>query len=229
MNGINLESFEKNNSKKAFIFTGGRDFFPEKMTDLPEEDDIIIAADSGCSLIAEFSEKKYKISPDIILGDMDSYKGESIEKLYPKARFVSFPPEKDDTDTALAVSYAINLGCKNIVIAGGLGGRLDHTLANVYLLEHIKEQGSVGIITDGKNRAYLAESENIICSNKKYISLIPIDDCIFGVCMDKNFKYPFEAEKLFRRHFVTVSNEIISEKALIKLKRGSALIVESGD
>ncbi|MBE6623314.1 MAG: thiamine diphosphokinase [Ruminococcaceae bacterium] len=229
MNGINLDSFEKNTSKRAFIFTGGSGFWPEKMTDLPEKDDIIIAADSGCLLIGEFSKKQYEISPDIILGDMDSYKGESIEKLYPKARFVSFPPEKNDTDTALAVSTALELGCKNIIIAGGLGGRLDHTLANIYLLEYIKENGASGIITDGKNRAYLAKSENVLSSIRKYLSLIPLDDCVFGVSMDENFKYPFKAEKLFRKRFVTVSNEIVSEKALITLEKGSALIVESGD
>ena len=229
MNGIKPERFENKSPKRAFIFTGGRDFRPEKMTDLPEYDDIIIAADSGCSLIGEFSKKQYEISPDIILGDMDSYKGESVEKLYPNARFVPFPPEKDDTDTALAVSVALELGCESIIIAGGLGGRLDHTLANVYLLEHIKEQGSVGIITDGKNRAYLAKSKNVISPARKYLSLIPLDDCVFGISMDENFKYPYQTEKLFRKRFVTVSNEIVSEKALITLEKGSALIVESGD
>lgn len=229
MNGINLDSFEKNTTKRAFIFTGGCNFSPEKMTDLPQKDDIIIAADSGCSLIGEFSKMQYVISPDIILGDMDSYCGENIEKLYPKACFVSFPPEKDDTDTALAVSVALELGCEKIVIAGGLGGRLDHTLANIYLLEYIKAAGSEGIITDGKNRAYLAKCENIILPTRKYISLIPLDDCVFGISMDENFKYPYNAVKLFRKKFVTVSNEMVSEKALITLEKGSALIVESGD
>ncbi len=229
MNGINLDRFKKNTSKRAFIFTGGCNFCPEKMTDLPEKGDIIIAADSGCSLIGEFSKKQYEISPDIILGDMDSYKGESIEKLYPKARFVSFSPEKDDTDTALAVSTALELGCEKIIIAGGLGGRLDHTFANIYLLEYIKAAGSDGIITDGENRAYLAKNENIILPTRKYISLIPLDDCVFGVSMDENFKYPIKAERLLRKRFVTVSNEIVSEKALITLEKGSALIVESGD
>lgn len=225
MNGIKLNKIPK----RAFIFTGGCNFCPEKMTDIPESDDIIIAADSGLSLIEKFSKAHFEIIPDIILGDMDSYVGESIEKLFPDAEFVSFPPEKDDTDTSLAVYYALSLGCKNIIIAGGLGGRLDHTLANVYLLEYIREKGSCGIITDGKNRAYLAEKENIITNTRKYISLIPLDDIVCGVFMDENFKYPLKAQELKRSKFVTVSNEIVSEKACLKVNSGSALIVESGD
>lgn len=229
MNGIKPTRFGEQTPERAFIFTGGKDFCPEKMTDLPTERDIIIAADSGCSLIERFGKTHYKISPDLILGDMDSYKGESIESLFPNAKFVSFPPEKDDTDTALAVSVALEMGCKKIVIAGGLGGRLDHTLANVYLLEYIKGEGADAIITDGKNRAYLAKEENIIDGCRKYLSLIPLDECIHGVFMDESFKYPFEADILYRKRFVTVSNEIKYEKATLKLKSGSALIVESGD
>jgi thiamine pyrophosphokinase len=229
MNGTKPERFENNAPKRAFIFTGGKEFSPEKMTDLPDCDDIIIAADSGCSLIGEFSKAHYEIRPDIILGDMDSYSGKNLKELYKGAKFISFPPEKDDTDTSLAVGYALSLGCEKIIIAGGLGGRLDHTLANVFLLEYIKEKGACGIITDGKNRAYLAQKENIIASSRKYISLIPLDDVICGVIMDENFKYPFEAKELFRKKFVTVSNEITSANALLKVDCGSALIVESGD
>lgn len=229
MNGIKLSRFGEKKPKRAFIFTGGKDFCPEKMTDLPEKDDVVIAADSGCSLIAKFSKAHFDISPDIILGDMDSYKGESTEKLFPDAVFAQFPPEKDDTDTALAVSVALEMGCGEIIIAGGLGGRLDHTLANVYILEYIKENGADAVITDGKNRAYLAKNKNIISTARKYVSLIPLDDVVYGIYMDEGFKYPFSAEKLCRKRFVTVSNELVKESATLTLEKGLALIVESGD
>ena len=229
MNGIDIKKIKEKSSGCAYIFTGGTGFSPEYMTDIPAEDDIIIAADSGCRILSDFSEKMHKIDPDIILGDMDSYDKSGIEKKYPEAKFISFPPEKDDTDTALAVKTAAELGCRKIIIAGGLGGRLDHTLANICLLEYIRDIGGSCIITDGKNRAYLAEKENILDGKRKYVSLIPLDEKVKNVKMDYNFKYPYETKILERRSFVTVSNEIIKAPARIYVDEGMALIVEAED
>lgn len=228
MNGIELERFAEKKPCRAFIFTGGKAFCAEKMTDIPKDCDLVIAADSGCETLQQFSEKVKKLSPDIILGDMDSYKNFSMSD-YPDAVFLPFPPEKDDTDTGLAVDVAKSFGCSEIIIAGGLGGRLDHTLANVFLLEDIRNSGARGIITDGKNRAYLAEKENFFsASGRKYLSIIPLDDIIEGVTMD-GFKYPYSAATMHRNRFVTISNEVQRDGAKVTVERGSALIVESGD
>ncbi len=192
MNGIELERFKEKKPCRAFVFTGGKAFCAEKMTDVPCDDDLIIAADSGCDTLRIFSEKIKNVSPDIILGDMDSYSQDKLS-LFPDALFMPFPPEKDDTDTGLAVDTALSFGCAEIIIVGGLGGRLDHTLANVFLLEHIRCSGARGVITDGKNRAYLAEKENVFkLSERKYLSLIPLDDKLSSVEMDDRFKYPYK-------------------------------------
>lgn len=227
MNGIEIEKFKGKGFVRAFIFAGGKDFCAEKMTDIPDDCDLVIAADSGCETLKLFSQAVKKIEPHIILGDMDSYSKEKIGEF--DSFFMPFPPEKDDTDTALAVDLAIKIGCDKIIIAGGLGGRLDHTLANVFLLEDIERSGAHGIITDGKNRAYMARNENIFCrSDRKYLSLIPLDEEICDVKME-GFKYPFIAENLSRRRFVTVSNEIVTDGAKVIVGKGKALIVESGD
>ncbi len=229
MNGIELERFKETKPCRAFIFTGGKAFCAEKMTDIPKDGDLIIAADSGCETLKEFSRKNKKIVADIILGDMDSFPKEEISG-FAGALFLSFPPEKDETDTALAIDTAISFGCSEIIVAGGLGGRLDHTLANVFILEYIREKGAKGIITDGKNRAYLAEKENVFLQMpRKYLSLIPLDQTIGAVTMDKNFKYPLNVKRLERCRFVTVSNEITSVPAKLTVDSGSALIIESGD
>lgn len=227
MNGIEIKRFAGKAPKRAFIFTGGKGFCPQKMTDIPEDGDLIIAADSGCDTLTEFSNAVKKTVPDIILGDMDSYSKENLEKF--DSIFLPYPPEKDDTDTAIAVDVAKSFGCEEIIIAGGLGGRVDHTLANVFLLEDIEKSGARGIITDGKNRAYLAKAENFFENTKrKYLSLIPIDEEIFGVNME-GFKYPYSTQILARRRFVTVSNEIVASNAKITIAKGICLIVESED
>ena len=189
---------------RAFIFTGGVGFCPEKMTLIPDDDDLVIAADSGCSALLQFCERVKKISPHIVLGDMDSFdKKESLEN-FPNAEFLSFPPEKDDTDTALAVDTALEHGCLEIILVCGLGGRLDHTLAIVYLLEHIRARGAEAFVTDGKNLAYLAKRQNVVKhGGRKYVSLIPLDKTLHGVKMD-GFYYPLDAATLERSRFLSI-------------------------
>ena len=94
MNGIDIKKIKEKSSGCAYIFTGGTGFSPEYMTDIPAEDDIIIAADSGCRILSEFSEKMHKIDPDIILGDMDSYDKSGVEKKISRGEIYEFSPGK---------------------------------------------------------------------------------------------------------------------------------------
>lgn len=215
--------------RSAFVFMGGKSFFPERMTDIPRDGDFVVAADSGCKALSLFCEKVEKISPDIILGDMDSFDLSESKLIFPDSHFVTLPAKKDKTDTALAVDTALEAGCGKIVIAGGIGGRLDHTLAVVYLLEYIREKGAQGILTDGKNRVYLAKEKNHICAGRKYVSLIPLDETVCGVKFDTSFAYPFETQTLKRSIFPTISNELTEEGGFIYVQSGSALIIETED
>lgn len=217
-----------NIKKRAFIFMGGKNFFPEFLTDIPCENDLVIAADSGLYALSLFCEKVKKISPDIIVGDMDSFEEKSLSKNFFDAEFIKFPPEKDDTDTSLAVDVALSKGYNEIFILGGMGGRFDHTLAVAYLAEYIAEKGASGVISDGKNRVYLAKSKNVIQTKRKYVSLIPIDSEIFGVYFS-GFKYPLENKNLSRKKFLTISNELSKERGEITIESGKALIVETMD
>lgn len=206
---------------------GGKNFFPEFISDIPGENDIVIAADSGLAAIEKFSEYK-KISPDIIVGDMDSFEEKNIAQKFPDAEFIKFPPEKDDTDTSLAVDVALSRGCNEIYILGGLGGRFDHTLAVAFLAEYIEKKGAKAVISDGKNRVYIAQRKNAVCSSRKYVSLIPLDAEILGVSF-KGFKYQLYNKNIERQKFCTISNELADDRGEITLECGTALIVESMD
>ena len=103
---------------------------------LNKEYDLIIACDKGY-----LYAKKLKIKPDIIVGDFDSspipkFKNENTN-------IIKVSSIKDDTDTSLAIKYALRNGYKNIDIICALGNRLDHTLANIQMLKYILEAGGV--------------------------------------------------------------------------------------
>ena len=125
--------------KRAVIFSGGAFEKPDWVT-LPK-DAMILCADSGLR-----HARALGISPDWVLGDFDSSseqpEGESV---------LRYPPEKDDTDTMLAVKQALSVGAEEIQIYGGLGGRFDHSIANVQTLRYLSEHGAVGSLCDAQN------------------------------------------------------------------------------
>ena len=112
-------------NKTAYIYIGA-EICADRIEERPEDGDLVIAADSGYN-----NAKTLGVKVDILLGDMDSI-GEAYDLVPQDTEIIKLPPEKDDTDTSLAVKLALERGCDNIVIIGGLSGRLDHTMANLY-------------------------------------------------------------------------------------------------
>ena len=208
---------------KAFIYTGGA-IYPENITEHPKGDDIRIAADAGV-----LGAKKLGERIDVALGDFDSL-GDKVSEIPEKAERVTVPAEKDETDTQLAVNEALRRGADELVIIGGLDGRLDHTLSNIAILEAMWEHRIPTVITNGQNRIrYIRSTSTLIArSGYKYLSIIAADDTVKGVSIE-GCKYPLKNAKLSRKFQYTVSNEIVGNCALVSVKKGGIYIVESRD
>ena len=210
--------------KKAFIYTGGT-VFCELIAEKPEAGDLVIAADAGY-----LTAKALGITPDVLLGDFDTLGVDNIPKGIETLRV---PAEKNDTDTQLAVQVAIERGAGEIVIVGGMSGRIDHTLSTLAILEDLWERKSGRIfatLTDGKNRARFIRSGGTILprSQYRYFSLIAADELVKGISLD-GCKYPLKNGRILRRHQWAVSNEITGNCALIEIKRGGVWVIESMD
>ena len=209
---------------KAFIYVGGS-IFPENITEKPEKNDICIAADSGYK-----NAKQLKVSPDILVGDFDSLSDEDKSNIPEDIKIITVPAEKDFTDTQLAVKTAIENGATNIIIIGGLNGRLDHTLSNLAILENLYDNHIRAVITNGKNLIrYIKSSSDLIArSNFKYLSVIACDEKVKGVSIE-GCKYPLKNATLSNKFQYAISNEILKNCALISVKKGGIYIVESSD
>ena len=206
---------------RAFIYTGGA-VRTEFITEHPKADDLTIAADSGYHTARALGERI-----DLLLGDFDSI-GDMPHDEGVEIRRV--PAEKDYTDTQLAVEIALDKGAEDIIIIGGLSGRLDHTLSTLAILEDLHGRGVYGTLTDGQSRArYLKSSSTLIArSHYKYLSLIAADDIVKGVDIE-GCKYPLKKATLCRRNQFAVSNEITGNVAFISVKKGGIFIIESRD
>ena len=206
---------------RAFIYTGGT-VRTESITAHPKADDHCIAADQGYHTAKALGERI-----DLLLGDFDSIgsvpgdEGMEIQRV---------PAEKDYTDTQLAVEIALERGADEIIIIGGLSGRLDHALATLAILEDLNTRGVYCTITDGQNRArYMKSTSTLIArSPYKYLSLIAADEVGKGVDIE-GCKYPLKKATLRRSHQFAVSNEITGNVAFISVKKGGVFIIESRD
>ncbi len=133
---------------RGFAFVGGE--APDFGFDAGvAQGDIIVAADSGLHQV-----EARGLRADWIVGDMDSLEDLSLLKRYPADRVRSFPSDKDDTDTEIALHLLAELGCGERVVVGGGGGRLDHLLAIASLFD--REEAPDRWLTRGEDCLLLA-------------------------------------------------------------------------
>ena len=221
----------------AYIFTGG-EIAVGSMDGLGlhmSEADLIIAADSGYN-----NASRLGVRPGLLLGDLDSIdRGALAPDELEHIEKIIVPAIKDDTDTQLAVDTVLSRGADKIYIIGGLGGRLDHTLSSVFLLEYIAERGADAVMTDGQSRVRVMKTagEPVTLmipktfdgeNGFKYLSVVPLTDECEGVRISGVF-YPLDGVTLKRSYSYAVSNEITSDHAEITLERGTMLVIESRD
>lgn len=214
---------------KTLIVTGGnKDYaFMQSYMDM-QQFDYTIAADSGLHFFAAAQK-----APDEALGDFDSADPAVVRRFreHAKTRFQQFRPEKDDTDTEIALRRALALGSSEIHILGGSGTRLDHLLATVHLLGLAMEQGVLCYLVDAHNRIRLIQEKTVLKKGMQYgayISLIPLTTTVEGVTLT-GFKYPLEGYRMDTFHSIGVSNEIVSDEAAIDLKAGILVLAETKD
>ena len=208
---------------KSYIFIGGEVEKTAFKSKIPS-DALVIAADSGYDNAKKLG---YAERCDYIVGDFDSTK----EKVFcSRAKIIRVSPEKNETDTHLAINLALEKGVDDIFIVGGLSGRLDHTLSNLYLLEFLAGCGINACICDGRNRVRFLKARSSLLVQKseyKYFGLIPADAVVKGVSI-AGAKYPVENVKLTRTNpSFAISNEVSEALAMVSCKEGGLFVVES--
>lgn len=182
-----------------------------------EADDFVICADGGL-----VHAEKMGVVPNLAVGDFDSYAGPVTGEVR------RFNPEKDYTDTHIAVTEALERGYREIILLGATGTRLDHTLSNIGLLEYIALKGGTGYVINETNKITVINKTTVIEPEEGWhLSLIPIGR-VKGVTL-KGLKYPLHNYDLKFSESLAVSNEFTDGAAVIEIKEGSLIVVKSRD
>lgn len=181
-----------------------------------DKEDFVIAADGGLN-----TTDKFNIKPHIILGDFDS-----LGSVPTGSNIITYPTEKDDTDTMLAVKYALENGYKNLHIFGCVGGRLDHTVANIQTALFIAENGGTGVFHGEQECFTVIKNSSIYFDSlcKGNISVFAVSEKAKGVDED-NLYYSLKNAELTSNFPLGVSNKFTGKNSNISVKEGSLLII----
>ena len=184
----------------------------------------ILCADGGA-----LNAVKFGYTPQTIIGDLDSLTAQQVTDFKAQgATIEQYPPEKDETDLELALHWCIAHDASNIYIIGGLGGRFDQTLANIYLLTLPELEATHIEVVDAEQSIRLLQvgQHNISGNIGDTISLIPISNQVTGITTH-NLQYPLNNETLHVGPARGVSNVMTTTTAQISIEAGALLIVHT--
>ena len=161
-----------------------------------------------------------KLAPDLLVGDFDSLTTEPP----PGVERVSLSVDKNYTDSFHAAEIAVQRGQTQLLLTGMLGGRLDHTLANIALLCALAGQGVYAMLTDGATDAYgLAGGGKLVLPHRQgcYFSVLALEQC--EQVTIQGGKYPLKGYSLRADDPRAISNEFTPGKDVTISQRAGLL------
>jgi len=212
--------------KKTIIISGGninKDFLENEISKGNYKN--IIAVDKGLEIL-----DTCKIKPNYIIGDFDSLNENILEKYINdnSVKIIKLNPEKDFTDTHMALKLAIELESTEVTIIGAIGTRIDHTLANIHILKEPLEKNIKCNILNENNNITLINETTVLKNKYPYISLMPLTTTVEGITL-KGFKYTLNNATMKIGESIGVSNEQIEEEGIIEMEKGILIVIQSRD
>ncbi|MCC6801178.1 MAG: thiamine diphosphokinase [Anaerolineae bacterium] len=188
------------------------------------EDALIIAADGGARLALACG-----LAPALVIGDLDSLSEGEIADLRERGAAIErVPTEKDETDLELALLEAARRGADQITLIGAAGGRLDHMLANIYLLAMPELRARAARVVAGRQTLWLIGpgAHTLEGALGDTVSLLPLTPEAAGI-VTEGLAYPLRGESLRIGAARGVSNVMQTALAHVTLGAGLLLVVHT--
>lgn len=184
----------------------------------PREGDFVIAADGGYAALQALG-----VTADLVVGDFDSL------GYVPQAEeVVQHPVMKDDTDMMLAVKLGLDRGYRNFVLTGSVGGRLDHTLANLQTLMYLAQQGARGMLYGEGTVITVLKDGSLTLTGEGVLSVFCLSGEARGVT-EQGLLYGLDNAIMVSGYPIGVSNEFTGVPATISVTDGTLIILWSAE
>lgn len=210
--------------RSAIVFVGGGE--PERrLVDRLPSHALVVAADSGLDLAHRLDHEV-----DIAVGDFDSASRTALERARAQGTAIErHPPQKDATDLELAIGRALAEGASEIVVVGGDGGRLDHTLGNVLALA--SDAFAAASLSAVLGRALLhVVRDRVVLQGEvgDLVTLLAAHGPASGVTTS-GLLYPLRGAELTPGSSRGLSNQLVAREASVSVGSGVVLTVQPGE
>ena len=158
------------------------------------------------------------------VGDFDSITKEELAQLKQFCDVEKLPSHKNETDTEVAIETALQLGYDDIILYGGLGGRLDHEMANLHLM--IYRDLPLTLMNDTNILKVLRPGTYEVEKQHTYLSFLPLEDSCIS---EEGVAYPLKERVLKVTDIYPLSNEINGTIARITVHYGRVLMMQCRD
>jgi thiamine pyrophosphokinase len=202
-------------AKHALVIANGEAPKKQRLLALVKDANIVICADGGANTALKFG-----ITPDAIVGDLDSIHAEALVKF----RKVPTFEDRDDetTDLEKAISWAIKSRYVHVIVVGASGRRLDHTIGNMGVLAKFYPDAIVRFVDDIGELSYVGNELTFEANKGDVVSLIPLSRCE-GI-VTQGLKYALEGETLELGVREGTHNVVVASSVTIKVKKGHLLL-----
>jgi len=177
----------------------------------------IICGDGGVN-----SARNLGITPDFIIGDLDSISLSTLKYFKNKSTVIKIK-RQNDTDVEKCLKFAIRKKFDEVVLLGVTGDRLDHTICNLGIV--IKFFGKIKIYLSAES-SFLTSINKTTEFNSKVgetISIYAFDDKTKISSVGLKYKLNNTALPFGVRE--STSNVSISEKIILKIKNGIVFVI----
>lgn len=201
--------------RRALVVAGGEPPPERLLPGLVRDADLVLAVDGGLTLL-----QRNGLVPDLVIGDLDSLRGTEVP---PGIQLEKHPREKDATDLELALEHLVPLAPQEVVLVGALGGRLDHLVATLSLLERYPWH----MVLYHRDEVLYATSTPISLPHAApgdRVSLLPLTQRVEGI-HTQGLRYPLRGEELRRGSTRGVSNQVVSLPCGVRFSQGRLLVV----
>lgn len=158
------------------------------------------------------------------IGDFDSISHIEKKELSRYTRLEHLPAHKNETDSEVGILYAMEHNYDEIILYGGIGGRMDHTLANMYLAMH----RDIPLVLEDEFHycKVLKEGVHEIPKRFTYLSFLALEDTCIS---EEGVAYPLDHQHITIQDIFPISNEIIKPTATITIHEGKVLMIQCMD
>jgi thiamine pyrophosphokinase len=208
---------------RAVLFVNGELRNPDVVKEMLQPSDYLVCVDGGLRHL-----KSLGLKPHLVIGDLDSISPAEVLDLERECvRIQRYPVDKDETDLELALLAALKEGYRTLRLVAALGGRLDQTLGNLFLLTRPELSGCDVRMEDGLEEVFIIRAQETVFGQPgDTVSLLPLAGSVTGV-VTWGLQFPLHGETLWFDRTRGVSNVMLENRAVVEVASGILLVIHT--